>query len=368
MLPRMEPIDAWLALARAPGLHADQLLERPEFLAEPWTLLTHSAHQLQLIGLPAATAHWLAAPDQATLERDRQWMQREQVQLVCYGTENFPPLLTDTPCAPLALYVRGDAGKLLSAQLAMVGSRKATPGGKQTAFKFAASLARAGLTITSGLALGIDRASHEGALSAGCTIAVLGTGVDTIYPRENQQLAERIVSGGGALVSEFPPDTPAHPGNFPRRNRLISGLSLGTLVVEAAQRSGSLITARLAGEQGREVFAIPGAIQNPMVRGCHALIRQGAKLVETPPEVLAELRIPYLQQDVMKHPETVAKVAKLDKDQKILLDALGFEPSSIDILVERTGLTSQFVASTLLMLELEGRVGLHPGGRYVRLA
>jgi DNA processing protein len=205
-------------------------------------------------------------------------------------------------------------------------------------------------------------------MSTGCTIAALGTGIDTIYPSDNQQLAERIVSGGGALLSEFPPGTPALPANFPRRNRLISGLSLGTLVVEAAQRSGSLITARLAGEQGREVFAIPGSIHNPMVRGCHSLIRQGARLVETPAEVLAELRVPYLKQDVTKSPNTVAGVAKLDKDQKILLDALGFEPASIDILVERTGMCSQSLASALLILELEGQVGLHPGGRYVRLA
>jgi DNA processing protein len=196
----------------------------------------------------------------------------------------------------------------------------------------------------------------------------MGTGLDSVYPPEHGALAERIVTGGGALLGEFPPGTPAHAANFPRRNRLISGLSLGTLVIEAAQRSGSLITARLAGEQGREVFAVPGAITNPVARGCHALIRQGARLVEEPAEVLAELNIPYSNQPVTNLVGPVASTPVLDNDHKILLDALGFEPTSLDSLVERTGLSSQCLASMLLMLELEGRVGLHPGGRYLRLA
>jgi DNA processing protein len=368
MLPAMDAIDAWLALARAPGVHADQLREHHGWQSAPEELLGQGAHQLRLMGLPPAAAQWLADPDQRLIESDREWLARDQVQLICHGAADYPPLLTDTANAPLVLYVRGAAARLLSAQLAMVGSRRPTPAGRRIAFEFAASLARAGLTITSGLALGIDRASHEGALSTGCTLAVMGTGLDTVYPPENRALAERIVTGGGALLGEFPPGTPAHAANFPRRNRLISGLSLGTLVIEAAQRSGSLITARLAGEQGREVFAVPGAITNPVARGCHALIRQGARLVEEPAEVLAELNIPYSNQAVTNLVGPVASTPVLDNDHKILLDALGFEPTSLDSLVERTGLSSQSLASMLLMLELEGRVGLHPGGRYLRLA
>jgi DNA processing protein len=202
-------------------------------------------------------------------------------------------------------------------------------------------------------------------------VAVLGCGLDVPYPEENSALAARIIDQG-ALVSEFPPGSPPLREHFPRRNRLISGLSLGVLVVEAARRSGSLITARLATGQGREVFAIPGSIHNPMTRGCHALIRQGAKLVETAADVLEELKIPFTKQDVVDStgpaPGTVATGRPLDKDYEILLDALGFEPASIDALVERTGLPSPSVASMLLILELEGRVGTQPGGRYVRLA
>jgi DNA processing protein len=269
------------------------------------------------------------------------------------------------------LFVRGDPALLLSAQLAMVGTRRPTAGGRTNAFDFAARFAREGIVVTSGLALGIDAASHRGALSAGRTIAVLGTGLDDCYPPDNRGLAEDIVATGGALVTEFPRGTAPIARNFPRRNRLISGLALGTLVIEAARRSGSLITARLAGSQGREVFALPGSIHNVQSRGCHELIRQGARLVESADEVLRELTIPYEKQMVMQRIERaaapLANIPPLDNDHEILLDALGFEPTSIDALVDRTGLPSQSLASMLLILELEGRVGLHPGGRYERL-
>jgi DNA processing protein len=205
---------------------------------------------------------------------------------------------------------------------------------------------------------------------AGQPIAVLGTGIDAIYPRQHRTLAARIAAAG-ALVSEYPPGSPPIRANFPRRNRIISGLCLGTLVVEAARHSGSLITARLAGEQGREVFAIPGSIHNPLARGCHALIRSGAKLVESADDILSELKFISIKQTLMKPPADLrvgaATAAWLDKDYKILLDALGFEPASLDMLVERTGLPSQSVASMLLFLELEDVVGLHSGGRYLRL-
>jgi DNA processing protein len=283
----------------------------------------------------------------------------------------YPALLARTVGAPPALYVLGDIETLCHPQLAMVGSRNPTLGGKSTAREFAAYFARAGLGITSGLALGIDAASHEGALEGeGITIAVCAHGLDRLYPRANEPLAARI-RANGALVSEFPPRTHPLRAHFPQRNRIISGLALGTLVIEAARRSGSLITARCALEQGREVLAVPGSIYNPLTRGCHELIRQGAKLVEVPDDVLSELKIPLVEQSLAAVPAGIARSADrtsaLDKEYEILLDALAFEPSSIDALVQRSGLQSEAVASMLLILELDGRVAPHPGGRYGRV-
>jgi len=273
--------------------------------------------------------------------------------------------------APVGLFVRGDPAVLSLPQLAIVGSRNPTAGGRDNATSFAAHLARGGLAITSGLAIGIDAAAHQGALAAeGITVAVCGTGLDVDYPSAHSALAAAIAQRG-ALVSEFPLGMPALQANFPRRNRIISGLALGTLVVEAAVRSGSLITARLAAEQGREVFAIPGSIHNPLARGCHQLLRQGAQLVETVDDIFAELRAlvgalaPALQAAV--EPESPAAAAPvLDKAYEILLDALGFEPAGVDTLVERTGFAADEVASMLLILELDGELESRPGGRYVR--
>jgi DNA processing protein len=281
-------------------------------------------------------------------------------------------LLRLSPDAPAVLYVRGNPASLLEPQLAMVGSRNPSAGGRASAREFAASFARLGLAITSGLALGIDAACHEGALSAGgTTIAVLGCGLDTVYPRENSALAERVAAAG-AVISEFPPGTPALKAHFPQRNRIIAGLAQGTLVVEAARRSGSLITARLAGVAGREVFALPGSIHNPLARGCHELIRQGAKLVECVDDVLAELKISLSDQLLAGMATSAAQppgaAPVLDKEYKILLDALAFEPASVDSLSERTGLNSESIASMLLILELDGHVAPHPGGRYSRMA
>jgi DNA processing protein len=281
---------------------------------------------------------------------------------------------------PALLYVRGDPRELSAPQLAMVGSRSPTDAGRRTAQEFAAYLAQAGLTITSGLALGIDAASHAGALGAeGRTLAVLAHGLDRIYPQEHAGLAERIAAQG-ALVSEMPPGTPPLKRCFLRRNRLISGLSLGTLVIEAGRYSGALSTAHAAAEQGREVFAVPGSIHNPLAQGCHALIRGGAMLVESARDVLQELHIPLKNQMIDDDPGgSRASVpedrmgagfrsATLDKEYKILLDALGFEPVEIDRLVERSGLSSPAVASMLLILELEGLVRLQSDGRYLRMA
>jgi DNA processing protein len=301
------------------------------------------------------------------LLRDLRWIDSSGAQLVLCTDAAYPPMLAQTVGAPAVLFVLGSIEALHSPQLAIVGSRNPTASGRKTAREFAAWLARAGLTITSGLAVGVDAASHEGALLVdGVTIAVFGTGLDAVYPPENARLAARICESG-ALVSEFPPRTEPSKRNFPRRNRIISGLSHGTLVVEATCRSGSLVTARCAGEQGREVFAIPGSIHSPLSRGCHKLIREGAKLVEVADDVLSELQIPVHGQRVMTTRRHAKTGTPLDKEYEMLLDALGFEPATIDVLVERTGLTGGSIASMLLILELEGCVAALPGGRYDRI-
>jgi len=368
----METVERWLAIARAPGLLARHLCAAAAALGEPLALAGASAADLAALELPEAARRWLHAPDRARIEADRRWLEARGVRVLACTAAEYPPLLAAIEDAPACLYVRGEMAALASAQLAMVGTREPSAAGRRDAYAFARHFARAGLVVTSGLALGIDAACHEGALAGGGrSIAVLGCGLDAPYPPENAGLAERIAAAG-ALVSEFPPGTAPLKENFPRRNRLISGLSLGVLVVEAARRSGSLITARLAGNQGREVFAVPGSIHNPMSRGCHALLRQGASLVETVDDVLEELNLPLLKQKLSHQPdhppEAGAAGPALDKPYEILLDALGFEPASIDVLVDRTGLPSPSVASMLLVLELEGRIGLHPGGRYARLA
>ena len=374
----MDALDMQLALGRAPGLTAQQLRRalaalqgRQDHSSGLQALFRQCRSSLESLGLAAAAGAALQAPDRVRLAADRRWVESERVSLIDAAGPLYPPQLAQVAGAPALLYVKGDARCLATPQLAMVGSRNPTLPGERTARAFASHLADTGLTITSGLAIGIDAASHEGALqSGGATIAVLGTGIDVIYPRQQRTLAARIAERG-ALVSEYPPGSPPIRANFPRRNRIISGLCLGTLVVEAARHSGSLITARLALEQGRELFAIPGSIHNPLARGCRALIRSGAKLVECADDILQELKFNPTKQYVVGGPRDCgasrASVARLDKAYKILLDALGFEPASLDMLVDRTGLPSQSVASMLLFLELEDVVGLHSGGRYVRL-
>jgi len=282
----------------------------------------------------------------------------------------YPPQLAAVPGMPPALFVEGDPAVLARPQVAIVGSRAPTAAGRETAFDFAARLAAAGFAVTSGLATGIDGQAHRGALAArGVTIAVCGTGLDRVYPAEHRELATGIAASG-ALVSEFRTGTPPRSQNFPRRNRLMSGLARGVLVIEAASRSGSLITARLAGEQGREVMAVPGSIHNPLARGCHRLIKDGAALVETIDDVLAALGVSVQENSK----ETARKTGDseenpggaLDSDAEMLLNALGFEPAGLDRLVQRTGLAAHSVISRLQLLELEGRVETLAGGRYSR--
>ncbi len=362
---------SWLTLLLAPDigpLSGAQLLAR---FGTPAALLQAGRASWAAAGLGDTTQQALAKPDEARLDAALAWLAAAPDRhLVTLDDPRYPPRLRQTEDAPLALFVLGDPELLALPQLAIVGSRNPTPAGLDHAQAFAASLAQAGLVITSGLALGIDGAAHRGALGAGgLTLAVCGTGLDRVYPARHRELAHAIARQG-ALVSEFPPGVPPLAGNFPRRNRLISGLSLGVLVVEAALQSGSLITARLAGAQGREVFAIPGSIHSPLARGCHRLLREGAKLVESAQDVLEEIA-PLL--DRVPLPAATAGsdgVARDDSppdaEYRKLLAALGHEPARVDSLAERTGLAAEAVASMLLILELRGEVVLLPGGAYQR--
>ncbi|HEY8052377.1 MAG: DNA-processing protein DprA [Steroidobacterales bacterium] len=362
----MDASTARALLARAPGLtapHARALLHAADGEMERAT----SNKVLRAVELPPAARDFLHSPDGAALAADLTWLDLSGARILLSTDPDYPALLAQTVGAPAALYVQGSVAALSSPQLAMVGSRNPTIPGRDTAREFAAWFARAGLTITSGLALGIDAASHEGALQGGGpTVAVLGSGLDRIYPPQNAGLAQRIRENG-ALVSEFAPRTAPLKQNFPRRNRIIAGLSLGALVVEAARYSGSLITARLAAESGREVFAIPGSIHSALARGCHQLIKDGARLVEEAADVLSELRIALPQEAVASSQAAPAAAPALDKEYEMLLDALGFEPAAMDVLVARTNLPSGSVASMLLILELQGRVAALPGGRYGRI-
>lgn len=307
-----------------------------------------------------------AGADRAGIERDLAWLEGANRCLLTADDPRYPPQLAAVPGMPPALFVEGDPAALARPQVAVVGSRSATAAGRETAFEFAFRLAASGFAVTSGLAAGIDGQAHRGALAAsGCTIAVCGTGLDRVYPDGHRKLAA-AVAASGAVVSEFPTGTPPRAVNFPRRNRLMSGLSRGVLVVEAAARSGSLITARLAGEQGREVMAIPGSIHNPLARGCHRLIKDGAALIETIDDVFAALG----ESLTAGAPETGngAKIPQgaLDSDAEMLLNALGFGPAGLDRLVQRTGLAANSVLSKLQLLELEGHVEIQAGGRYGR--
>ncbi len=360
----------WLALHLAPGLGVEQRRALLEAFPDPREAIEAGPGTLRRLGLSPETIAFLGEPDHPLLGEHLEWSRQPGCSIVSQADPRYPPLLREAQDPPLLLFVRGDPGLLARPQLAIVGSRRPTPAGRELAREFAGRLAAFGLVITSGLAHGIDSRAHEGALEAGGrTIAVTGTGPDRIYPSANEKLARRI-AGEGALVSEYPLGTPPRPGNFPRRNRIITGMSVGTLVVEAGLRSGSLISARLAMEAGREVFAIPGSIRSPVSRGCHALIRQGATLVTCVDDILEE--IGPLVGSTLAAPagarEALGEVEEgLDPEYRRLLEAMAHEPVSIDELVQRTGLTPQGVSSMLLLLELKGQVSSLPGGRYQRI-
>jgi DNA processing protein len=322
---------------------------------------------LSRVDLPPEARAFLELPDEAALSSDLAWMETSGARLLACTDADYPAQLRQLPDPPAVLFALGDVRILTSVQLAMVGARKATHAGRKTAHEFAKVFAQAGVTITSGLAVGIDEASHEGALAGGGqTIAVCATGLDRVYPTQHAGLAGRIRSNG-VLLSEFPPRTPPRQMNFPHRNRLISGLSRGTLVVEAARYSGSLVTARRAAEQGRALFAIPGCIHSGSSSGCHELIRAGATLVETPADVLSSMRIPLPTQALVHRGERRIRGGAMDKGYEMLLDAVGFEPATVDVLVVRTGISGESITSMLLALELEGRIASYPGGRFGRI-
>lgn len=325
-------------------------------------------------GLDPRQAAALASPPGA-ITQARAWLGTAGHHLVGIDTPDYPPLLSRTATPPLALFVAGDPARLWQPAVAIVGSRAATAGGRDLAVRFTRAFCRAGLAVTSGLATGIDAAAHRAALDAGgLTIAVLGTGPDVPYPAYHADLLAQVAAAG-AVVSEHAPGTQARAGHFPARNRIIAGLSLGTLVVEAAARSGALITARQAAEAGREVFAIPGSTLNPQARGCHRLIRDGACLVETPEEVLAGIAplaghlATALAPDYGDERGTPAGLGNApdrpDIDHHRLWLALGHDPIPMDLIVERTGLTAATLSSMLLHMELDGRVAVEHG-RYAR--
>jgi DNA processing protein len=354
---------AWLRLLLTAGIGrgaARQLLAT--FGAPQAVFEASGAARQQCLGtVPAGPLDEIPAAHSAALTALQSWLdggpQRDWIAL---GDARYPQPLLHTADPPLLLYAQGDARLLNSPCLAIVGSRNPTPQGTANAHAFAEHLGRAGLTIVSGLALGIDGAAHAGALAAGAgTIAVVGTGLDRVYPRKHRELAHRIAERG-LIVSEFELGTAPLAANFPQRNRIIAGLSLGTLVVEAAIESGSLITARHAVESGREVFAVPGSIHSPQSRGCHALIKQGAKLVDDARDVLEELRWTRAGAPIPSAPATAA--ATLDP----LLEAMGYEPVEMDQLQARTGWPTASLSARLLELELAGHIARLPGGRYQR--
>ena len=350
-------------LLRTPGIGCRTFLRLLEN-HNPDQLFTESSAALGALGLKSNIVNAIRHPDWTLIDSDLSWLNQQNNTVITLNDPNYPAQLKEISDPPPVLFVRGNPELLTLPQIAIVGSRNPSALGLEIAFNFAKTLSYCGFTITSGLALGIDAASHQGALKAkGYTIAVAGTGLDRVYPARHKDLATEIVNTG-AIISEFPPGTAAKANHFPRRNRIISGLCQGLLVVEAAKLSGSLITARMALEQNREVFAIPGSIHNPLARGCNALIREGAKLVETTQDILEELNQYNQQHDDF----ALAKMqSTLDLEQQTLLNLVMFSPTSIDVLVENANQSVEVISSMLLILELQGYIEASAGGCYTRI-
>ena len=373
-----EELAAWLRLAMTPGVGNDSARRLLSAFGLPQAIFEQGTAALgQLVSAAQAKALTREPPKLAEqLQITLDWLaggagDGSTRRIVTLGDAGYPESLLAIEDPPLMLYLLGHTERWPARALAMVGSRNPTPQGRLNAQQFARAFSGSGLTVVSGLALGVDGAAHEGALEGSqqcavplemATIAIIGTGIDRVYPRQHRDLAHRIAQHG-LIVSEYPLGTPPLAPNFPKRNRLISGLTRGTLVVEAALQSGSLITARMANEQGKEVFAIPGSIHSPQSRGCHALIKQGAKLVESAQDVLEELHWPAASVS-QSHP---AMAPPLARDETGILEALGSDPASLDALQARTGLPTATLQARLLELELDGHVGRLPGGLFQRL-
>jgi len=381
-----QELQAWLRLTLTPGVGNATARKLLAAFGSAQAVFEQSNLTLRQLGSEKLADALQAEPPAlaALLQTTRDWLQAgSDRRIATLGDAAYPAALLNIEDPPLMLYMlgtlceRADTAATLARSLAIVGSRNPTPQGENNARQFAKAFGEAGLCVVSGLALGIDGAAHDGALlGGGETIAVVGTGLDRVYPKKHLALAHRIARQG-MLVSEFPLGTPPLTANFPKRNRIISGLSLGTLVVEAALKSGSLITARLAAEQGKEVFAIPGSIHSPQSRGCHALIKQGAKLVEVAQDVLEELRLTPVgaDRDGGDGPDLLDVADGADADdaqpsdpQGALLAALGFDPVSLDALQARCGQPTDQLQAQLLELELDGQLARLPGGLFQRLA
>jgi DNA processing protein len=355
----------WIRLEQTPGVGAETARKLLSTFGLPENIFAAGYGTLQkIVSTRIATA--LSAPVsdevQAQIEKTLEWADMPGNTVLTLADADYPQALLDIPDPPTILYVKGRVELLSAPSLAVVGSRNATTQGIVDAERFSEALSKAGLTISSGMALGIDTAAHQGALrGTGSTIAVIGTGADIVYPARNRPLAHQIAAEG-CIVSEYPLGMPAIAANFPRRNRIISGLARGVLVVEAAAQSGSLITARMAGEQGRDVFAIPGSIHSPLAKGCHQLIKQGAKLVESAQDILEELR------GFSTHRKTSTPASAHVPSDDPLLQAMGFDPIHIDMLIARSDLDAASINAQLLTLEMEGAIEMLPGGMVRRLA
>jgi DNA processing protein len=368
----------WLVILNAPSVGGASLIRVIEALGGASAVAAASTRELTRHGLSIEAAAAITEPDEPRLESDLKWLSHPNHHLLCWDDDAYPALLRRINGPPAALFIDGDPGCLWQPQIAIIGSRNPTAGGLDHARDFASTLARQGMTITSGLASGIDSAAHVAALNAGSlTIAVNGTGLDRVYPASSRAVAERIRSQG-AMISELPLGSPPRRQHFPSRNRIISGLSLAVLVVEAGLNSGTLITARKAAEQGREVFALPGSLHNPMAKGCHRLIREGARLVETTADIMQELGpvAAELQMEIRKRleqPDTdeekpVHRQQNLldDSDYSSVWKVLAYDPKPVDVIIQQSGLSAREISSMLLMMELKGMVKKQPDGRYVR--
>ena len=353
-------VELWVCLSQIHGLGSQGLCKLLQAFGSPEQIYAASFDQLREITSAAIAKEIASGPVAETAAATIAWLSQPNNHFITLGDRDYPDALLEIPDPPPILYAKGNVHLLDTPCIAVVGSRNSSPQGDKNASEFSLALTRQGYTIVSGMALGIDGAAHRGALKGtGATIAVVGTGLDIVYPSQHRELAHQIVEHG-LIISEFALGTPSKAQNFPRRNRIISGLGIGCLVVEANLQSGSLITARLAGEQGREVFAIPGSIHSPLSKGCHLLIKQGAKLVDSIQDITEELGQAAANLEV----ELPAELAATDP----LLEAMGYDPVTMNELVERTGLTSEHLSAMLLMLELENKVSSLPGGHYQRIA